>query len=219
MPTALIAGIDISACASRPSSLRSHCTWLPRPGGTPCAMTSKLAAHRVAGFARLVDLGDHPLLELGVRAVQRRVVADGLRICKRHGQRIRHRRRADAEDVADDLGADLAQQLPGDGADGDARGGLARAGALEDVADVVVPVLDHAGEIGVAGPRTRDHRTIDAGGVRRRARLSTAIVRCQFSQSLFGISSAIGPPVVRPWRTPLSTCARSDSMAMRRPRP
>ena len=26
MPTALIAGIDISACASRPSSLRSHCT-------------------------------------------------------------------------------------------------------------------------------------------------------------------------------------------------
>ncbi len=26
MPTALMAGIDISACASRPSSLRSHCT-------------------------------------------------------------------------------------------------------------------------------------------------------------------------------------------------
>ena len=26
MPTALIAGIDISACARRPSSLRSHCT-------------------------------------------------------------------------------------------------------------------------------------------------------------------------------------------------
>ena len=26
MPTALIAGMDISACASRPSSLRSHCT-------------------------------------------------------------------------------------------------------------------------------------------------------------------------------------------------
>ena len=26
MPTALIAGIDINACASRPSSFRSHCT-------------------------------------------------------------------------------------------------------------------------------------------------------------------------------------------------
>ena len=29
-------------------------------------------------------------------------------------------------------------------------------------------------------------------------------MRCQFSQSLFGISSAIGAPVVTPWRTPLS---------------
>ncbi len=48
---------------------------------------------------------------------------------------------------------------------------------------------------------------------------STYIVRCQFSQSLFGISSAIGPPLVTPWRTPLSGSARSDSITMRRPRP
>ena len=48
---------------------------------------------------------------------------------------------------------------------------------------------------------------------------STAIVRCQFSQSLFGMSSAIGAPVVTPWRMPLVACARSDSIAMRRPRP
>ena len=33
---------------------------------------------------------------------------------------------------------------------------------------------------------------------------STCIVCCQFSQSLFGISSAIGAPVVTPWRTPES---------------
>ena len=48
---------------------------------------------------------------------------------------------------------------------------------------------------------------------------SEYIVRCQFSQSLFGISSAIGPPVVTPWRMPLSGSARSDSISIRRPRP
>ena len=48
---------------------------------------------------------------------------------------------------------------------------------------------------------------------------STCIVRCQFSQSLFGISNAIGAPVVTPWRMPLNASARSDSIAMRRPRP
>ena len=33
--TPLIAWIDINAAASRPSSFRSQCTWLPSPGGTP----------------------------------------------------------------------------------------------------------------------------------------------------------------------------------------
>ena len=33
--TPLMAWIDISAAASRASSLRSHWTWLPSPGGTP----------------------------------------------------------------------------------------------------------------------------------------------------------------------------------------
>ena len=115
--------------------------------------------------------------------------------------------------------AELPQQLPADGADGDARRRFAGAGAFEHVADVVVAVLDDAGEVGVAGPRPRDGGALDARCVAVRRRASTAIVCCQFSQSLFGISSAIGAPVVTPWRTPLSTSARSDSMAIRRPRP
>ena len=165
MPTALIAWIDIRAWASRPSSLRSHCTWLPRPGGTPCTMTSNAPpivspASRALSISAIIRCSSS-----ASDAVKGGVFADRLRICERHGQRIRHRRRADAEDVADDLGLDLAQQLPGDGADGDACGGFARAGALEDVPDVVVPVLDHAREVGVAGPRTRHHRTIDAGAL------------------------------------------------------
>ncbi len=47
----------------------------------------------------------------------------------------------------------------------------------------------------------------------------TRIVYCQFGQSRFSISIAIGPPIVSPARTPDSTSARSDSIAMRRPRP
>ena len=62
--------------------------------------------------------------------------------------------------IADDVARDADPERPagagGDRAGGHARGGLARAGALEDVAHVVVAVLDGAGEIGVAGPRTRD---------------------------------------------------------------
>ena len=90
------------------------------------------------------------------------------------------------------------QQLPGDRADGDARRGLARAGALEHVAHVVVAVLHEAGEVGVAGPRARHRRPIGARSRPPASSASTCIVRCQFSQSLFGISSAIGAPVVTP---------------------
>ena len=48
---------------------------------------------------------------------------------------------------------------------------------------------------------------------------SVRIVCCQFGQSRFSIINAIGPPIVSPARTPERTCARSDSIAMRRPRP
>ena len=125
------------------------------------------AAHRVAGFARLVDLGDHPALQIWIDAVQRRGVADGPGVGKRHRQRIGHGGRADAEDVADDLGLDLLQQLPRDRADRDPRSRLASRGALEDVPDVVVPILDDSGEIGVPGPGAGDHRPIDAGDLGR----------------------------------------------------
>ena len=58
--------------------------------------------------------------------------------------------------MARDANAEAAEQLPGQRSGGHAGGGLARAGALEHVADVVVTVLDRAGEIGVARPRARD---------------------------------------------------------------
>jgi hypothetical protein len=48
---------------------------------------------------------------------------------------------------------------------------------------------------------------------------STAILSCQFTQSLFSMSSAIGLPSVRPWRTPERISAWSCSIFWRRPRP
>ena len=55
--------------------------------------------------------------------------------------------------MAGDADAGLREQLPRNGAGGDARRGLAGARALEDVADVVAAVLGDAGEIGVARAR------------------------------------------------------------------
>ena len=52
--------------------------------------------------------------------------------------------------------AELAEKPPADRAGGDARRRLAGRGALEDVAGIVAIVLEHAGEIGVAGRGARD---------------------------------------------------------------
>ena len=96
----------------------------------------------------------------------------------------------------------LREQLAGDGAGGDARGGFARARALEDVAHVGAAVLRDAGEVGMAGPRPRHRRAARAAGIGRRLRASSRIVYCQFTQSRFSIIIAIGPPMVSPARTP-----------------
>ena len=73
--------------------------------------------------------------------------------------------------MAHDLGAELFEQLARDGADRDAGGRFARAGALEHVADVVVAVFHDAREIGVAGPGPRHGRTVGSGRAGRLLRL------------------------------------------------
>ncbi len=79
---------------------------------------------------------------------------------------------ADRGDVAGDANAEAAEQLSGQRAGRDAGGGLARAGALEHVADVGVAVLDRAGEVGMARSRPRHVGTIlGAGRALRHLRL------------------------------------------------
>ena len=79
----------------------------------------------------------------------------------------------------------------------DARGGFASARSFEHVADVVVSVLHDAGQVRVARTRARHGRAVHASGIGRRFRRNVPSCCCQFSQSLFGIRSAMGAPVVR----------------------
>src|SRR3989442_1676663 len=74
---------------------------------------------------------------------------------------------ADLGDVAQDCDTELGEQPLGHARHRHACGGLARARALEDVADVVMAVLHGAGEVRVARPRPRDL-------LLRRARLGSA---------------------------------------------
>ena len=102
-----------------------------------------------------VDLGDHRRRRRSVEAADR-IVVDGVEV---GGPEIRGSRSVDAGDpghVASDRHPDRRQELPGEGAGGDARRGLAGAGPLEDVAGVVEAVLEEAGEVGVAGTRQVD---------------------------------------------------------------
>ena len=112
------------------------------------------AAERVAVDAGAVDRLDHAARGLGVRAadlalhraVEGRLVGSVLR-------------RGDVADLDHaPAHADLArrQQRLRERARGDSRGRLARRCALEHVADVVVAVLERAGEVGVTRARQHD---------------------------------------------------------------
>ena len=124
---------------------------------------------------------------------------------------------AEVHDVAADANAELVEQPLADRAGGDARGRLARRGALEDVARVVAVVLEQAGEVGVAGPRTRV--TARRRGSGSSSRGAGSMISCQFSQSRLRMSMAIGEPIVSPARTPERNSTSSRSICMRRPRP
>ena len=69
--TPLMAWMPISAPASRESSRRSQCTWLPRPGGSPCTTTSTTPPRVSPSRRGGVDLGDHRRARSGVEAAHR----------------------------------------------------------------------------------------------------------------------------------------------------
>ena len=114
-----------------------------------------LAAEGVARLLGLVDPADDLGLDRRVQDPDLRAIG---RIVERDGEvgRPGSDHPAEGHDMAPDLDAELVEQPLGEGARGDPRRGLAGAGALQDVAGVEPVVLEHAGEVGVAGTRSAD---------------------------------------------------------------
>ena len=112
-------------------------------------------AERLVALAQDVDLLDHRRRDLRIQAADRRGVHVG-EVGERQGVALRRAHRADLRHVGDDLDAHGAQERLGERAARDARGGLARARALEHVADVAEAELPDPGEVGVAGSREVD---------------------------------------------------------------
>ena len=110
------------------------------------------AAHAVALLGRGLDGRHHLVAGLRVEAPHGRGV-DGLEIVGSGAGAGGGGDAAHRHDVGHDLDADAPQQQLGQSAGGHPGGGLARRRPLERVAGVVVPVLLHGGQVGVAGPR------------------------------------------------------------------
>ena len=110
-------------------------------------------------------------------------------------------RAADLERPARDGDADRRQQRLRDRAGRDVRRRVARARALERVADVVVPVLEHAREIGVAGARQR-HAASCPCPCGSPSGSHGLIPHVQFLWSRLRTTSVSGVPSVRAWRRP-----------------
>ena len=121
--TALTAWMPISAPASRASRRSSRVAYEPSPGGTPVALTSTMP----------------PSVSRSSRAAS----------TARRAPPRRPRRRLDH--VARRPDAELGEERLRDRARRDQHGGLARAGALEGVADVFVAELERAGRSACPG--------------------------------------------------------------------
>ena len=153
------------ACASLPSRRESQAMCEPKPGGTPCATTSKTPptvspvryASSTTAFMRCFGFG--------IDAAQQNFVA--------LAERDQFFPRGRALQLASPTAITwLSTSMPnspqkrlGQRADRHARRRFARAGALQDVARVVKIVLDGAGQIGVAGTRTGDRFALVLGAV------------------------------------------------------
>ena len=177
------------------------------------------AAERVAGFLGRVDLRDHPRFALRGRRSAAANRRESLRVVEVTAAGSAMPTPPMRDDVARDLDAEAREELAGEGAGGDARRGLAGAGALEDVAHVVALVLQRAGEVGVA-------RAAAASPARARAPVAssggsapTCIVFCQLVQSRLRIEQRDRPAERLALADAREHLGRSDSIAMRRPRP
>jgi hypothetical protein len=100
-----------------------------------------------------VHLRNHGVGRFAVKAAQRIGVERDHVVRQRQRPALRNGHAGDGDCVADQLNAQVLQELGGNRAHGDARGGFAGAGALKHGTGLVKAVLLHAGEVGVSGAR------------------------------------------------------------------
>ena len=212
-PTPLIAWIEHSAPAMRPSRRSSHETCEPRPGTSPKAITSKTPPSD--SLALRWTLMCSTIARLVWPSRQRTgSIVDHLE--RGHCQRGRRRRRvdrADLHDVRADLDAERRagtcarvprrRRAPPSRARWRARARCARRRTCTSACR--------------RGRRGRDAGGGPRGSWPRPATGSSAPP--SWRSRGFAICSAIGPPSVVPWRTPAVTSARSRSIFIRPPRP
>ena len=110
------------------------------------------AAQCLLALPGLFDPGEHRLLDTGIRAIQRAPVA---RVDERAPVAALRARvhAADRHHVSEDPDPELPQERVRHRAERDPHRGLARARALDRRVRVGERVLEHPGQVGVAGPR------------------------------------------------------------------
>ena len=157
--TPFTAGIDMTACAIRPSSRSSHCAQLLSPGGRPGRHHDEGPPERVARPAPPPG-SPRPCASRPPRRGRRPRFEHAHERARKADSRVEARRH-----VADRLGLKArtprrrsAQELAHHGRRGDARARLARARALEHRPSVVGQPLVGAREVGVARARPVERR-------------------------------------------------------------
>src|SRR5918995_3406057 len=151
----------------------------------------ELAAQRLVLLPEPVDLGDHRLGRPGVQTAHWRVV-DSREVIGREIVALRRADRRDLDHVAVDAHPDGAEEALRQRAGCHSRGGLPRAGSLEDVADVREPELLQPGEIRVTGTRQVGLLDLGLDGPRVHPLVPIRVVAVRDQD---GDRAAEGPPV------------------------
>jgi len=218
MPTALMAGIDLSACRetaiepSDPSAVAAEPRWQ-----APCTITSKVPPLVVAGLAAPVSIS--AIISLDVRRRQWSGPSRRSTVTLVEGRpRDQRRRLTEPDDMADDLALTARRKLTATAPTATRARFRGRWRVSRNIAHVGVPVLHEAGEVGVAGGAASHGESRSAALGRRPGPLGLRVHRCAAnSPSPCSESAARSGAGVRPLADALSGSARSDSISMPAP--